>query len=147
MGAADKLITKHVKEINDLDEELEELVAKCGEFEQQVHDIYAQAVEYKKLWKEQRRKAESFEKECKRLEKTVELKNKHIDRMGFCPDCRDKLDGQCYRCKVYRLERRLLIYGRHLEDCQFEGAYRITPHGGELAEVITPCTCGLLEQD
>jgi peptidoglycan hydrolase CwlO-like protein len=107
MDAKDRLLAKHVKEINKLEKESDELATKCGEFEQQVHDIYAQAQEYKKLWKEQRRKAEALELECERLQK----------------------------------------YVRHLEDCEFEGAYRLTPHGGELAEIITPCTCGLLEQD
>jgi chromosome segregation ATPase len=102
----EKLIAKYVKEIDDLEKGSEELAAKCGEFEQQVHDIYAQAQDYKKRWKKQRRKAEALELECERLQK----------------------------------------YARHLEDCEFEGAYRLTPHGGELAEIITPCTCELLEQ-
>ena len=45
--------------------------------------------------------------EIRRLEKRIDLQNRYIERMGFCPDCRDKVDETCYRCKCQGLEKRL----------------------------------------
>lgn len=43
----------------------------------------------------------------KNAKKQIKMLYRYIDRLGFCPDCRDKLDGSCYRCKVQILERKL----------------------------------------
>lgn len=55
-------------------------------------------------------------KEVKLLRKKnilLKLKLKHCElrlkNHGFCPDCRDKLDGECWRCKCQHLENRMEI--------------------------------------
>lgn len=43
--------------------------------------------------------------EVGKLKKIIATKERYIERMGFCPDCRDKVDGKCYRCENQRLRR------------------------------------------
>jgi hypothetical protein len=49
----------------------------------------------------------SAAKENRCLKKQVEHLNRRIDSHGFCPDCRDKTDGSCWRCRCQSLERKL----------------------------------------
>ncbi len=42
--------------------------------------------------------------DTRKLKKIIELKQHEIDKYGFCPDCRDKVDGECYRCKNDKLK-------------------------------------------
>ena len=51
---------------------------------------------------------EGTEINLKNAKKQIELLYRYIDKLGFCPDCRDKTDGHCYRCKVQSLENKLL---------------------------------------
>ncbi len=50
---------------------------------------------------------EGTEINLKKARKQIELQHRYIERMGFCPDCRDKVDGTCYRCETQRLKGKL----------------------------------------
>ena len=52
----------------------------------------------------------------KQARKQIDLQNKYIEKLGFCPDCRDKTDGTCFRCKVQYLEKRLERYNEKAEN-------------------------------
>lgn len=48
----------------------------------------------------------SLRRENKQLKKQVELLKYTINNHAFCPDCRDKLNGRCYRCACQALIRK-----------------------------------------
>lgn len=44
-------------------------------------------------------------KENTQLRAQIKCLKQRIERDGFCPDCRDKTDGTCFRCKFQVIAR------------------------------------------
>jgi hypothetical protein len=48
-----------------------------------------------------------LDKENTRLRVQIKCLKQRIERDGFCPDCRDKTDGTCFRCKLQTANARI----------------------------------------
>lgn len=77
---------------------------RVGEIIEPFYWVY-EGLECRLVSQEEIKRVLDLEVEVHRLKRIIELKDNYIERMGFCPDCRDKVDGTCYRCKLQAIEK------------------------------------------